>query len=47
MSEEEVKKYLQSIGKKGGQKTAEKGKEHFKSIGLKGAMKRWGEKKSE
>jgi general stress protein YciG len=44
---DEVKKYLSEIGKKGGQKTAKKGKEHFKAIGLKGANKRWGEKKSE
>ena len=35
------KEFFAAIGKKGGKKTAKKGKKHFSEIGKKGAEKRW------
>jgi general stress protein YciG len=31
-----IKKYLQAIGKRGGQETAKRGKEYYSAIGKKG-----------
>jgi hypothetical protein len=45
MSEEDVKKYLSSLGKKGGGTTLKKhGKEHFKKISKLAHEARWGKK---
>ena len=37
----EVKAYLSSTGRKGGLKTAARGKKYYSEIGKKGAKKRW------
>ena len=48
MSEEDIKKYLSKLGKKGGKATLDKhGKEHFKNISKLGADARWGKKKKD
>lgn len=32
----------QALGRKGGKKTAEKGKDYMRELGRRGALKRWG-----
>ena len=42
-----LNKQAQALGKLGGKKNAEKGKEYMKELGRKGAIARWGKKKSQ
>ena len=37
----DVKEFLSTNGKKGGMKTAKRGKKYYSEIGKKGARKRW------
>lgn len=39
-----IRNYLKTIGKRGGQKTAKRGKEYYSLIGKKGLAKRWKDK---
>jgi general stress protein YciG len=41
----EVKEFLRLNGKKGGLKTAKRGKEFYSKIGKKGMKKRWGNRR--
>jgi hypothetical protein len=34
--------YLKEIGKRGGDKTAKRGKAYYQEIGRRGALRRWG-----
>lgn len=43
----EVKEYLQEIGKRGGKKTAKKGRSYYSNLGKLGMQKRWAKKKDE
>jgi hypothetical protein len=42
----EVKKYFRKIGKKGGKKTAARGKEFYSAIGKLGMKKRWAKRRA-
>lgn len=42
---DELKRHMQKIGRKGGNKTAKRGKEHYSKIGKKGAAKRWAKRR--
>lgn len=45
MENEEVKKFFQAAGRKGGLKTKERGSEYYREIGRKGAKTRWAKQK--
>jgi len=38
-----ISDYLKTIGKRGGDKTKQRGTEYYKAIGRAGALKRWGD----
>ncbi len=40
-----IKDYLSKIGKKGGDKTKQRGREYYSQLGKKGMDKRWRQKK--
>lgn len=44
-SQKELSDIARSLGRRGGKKTAERGKEYFALIGKKGAERRWGKTK--
>lgn len=41
----QIKQFFKENGKKGGLKTAERGKEFYSKIGKKGMKKRWGKRR--
>ncbi len=41
---DQIRDYLKTIGKRGGDRTKAKGTEHYRAIGRRGALKRWGRK---
>lgn len=38
---DQIRDYLKTIGKRGGDKTKAKGTAHYRAIGRRGALKRW------
>ena len=38
----ELREHMKTIGKRGGKKTAKRGKKYYLNIGKKGLQKRWG-----